>query len=525
MPVSEGRSDTSQNLPKKKSHSLKMSPQEHIFHVLPAEKLRDIARYLTFDPGVKGELLSQFSESEKLAWLDTHRDDLEDHLRWVGSSLFGKCRSYREIVLDTAVKVGASHSESASTPEVEQAVVSQVWNKALNGITEEQREKVRASIAELASRHGKQAVGELSGFAALGAAQLSGFGIYMAGSTLLGAINGALGLGLGFGAFTGLSSLISVVIGPVGWAALGLFTVAKLGGPNYKKIIPVIFVVATYRAECEAATATPPTERPHCDNIEPTPTTTTSDETPTLREGNPIEAAPVARVPGEIQTDGASAAFSVPRVRALETEIKRLAGETRRASMRDHITARKPTKRERITFCLQNPLFCIMAERLGDKHYLEMSPADQAAIRQLVQEDQENLVKEEKRRKQEVRIARRELEQSDRGSSKKRKDIERHRKQFERLFPNLEFSVGAIERYLSLDEDRQLVAIGQFKQLDSGYSRDKHHVPRTDPRLFQRDRGSDLRIYYRQNGAPNRLSVDLIGTKATQAADYERMRG
>jgi uncharacterized protein YaaW (UPF0174 family) len=87
----------------------------------------------------------------------------------------------------------------------------------------------------MASKHGKQFNKELSGLTALGAAQLSGFGVYVLGSTLLGAINGALGLGLGFGVFMGLSSLISVIIGPVGWAAFSLLAVAKLGGPNYKK--------------------------------------------------------------------------------------------------------------------------------------------------------------------------------------------------------------------------------------------------------------------------------------------------
>jgi hypothetical protein len=70
----------------------------------------------------------------------------------------------------------------------------------------------------------------------------------MLGSTVLGAINGALGLGLGFGAFTGLASLISTVIGPLGWTALGLFTVLKLGSPNYKKLLPAVVFIATQRA-------------------------------------------------------------------------------------------------------------------------------------------------------------------------------------------------------------------------------------------------------------------------------------
>jgi hypothetical protein len=69
----------------------------------------------------------------------------------------------------------------------------------------------------------------------------------MLGSTLLGAMNGTLGLGLGFGAFTGLSSIISTVIGPIGWAFLGLVTVVKMGAPNYKKILPAVIVIVINR--------------------------------------------------------------------------------------------------------------------------------------------------------------------------------------------------------------------------------------------------------------------------------------
>jgi uncharacterized protein YaaW (UPF0174 family) len=78
----------------------------------------------------------------------------------------------------------------------------------------------------------------------------------MLASTLLGAINGALGLGLGFVAFAGLSSFISTVIGPPGWAALGVLAVFKLGRPNYKKLLPVVILIALYRHDITMAQAT-----------------------------------------------------------------------------------------------------------------------------------------------------------------------------------------------------------------------------------------------------------------------------
>jgi uncharacterized protein YaaW (UPF0174 family) len=502
-----------------------MIPQEHIFQVLPAEKLRDIARYLAFDPLVGGKLFSQIAESEKLAWLDAHRNDLEDHLRWVGSSLFGKRRSYREIVLDTAKKVGAPHPEVAATPAVEQAIVSQVWKQAVERMTEEQRAQVGASIAELASKHGKQVGKELSGFAALGAAQLSGFGIYMAGTTLLGAINGALGLGLGFGAFTGLSSVISVVIGPVGWAALGLFTVAKLGGPNYKKLIPVIFVIATHRAEHAATSGTQPILRPRSEHPGAISATTVPNTGSIAPTSSPNEDASVSSATNNKEAEDAATTFPMPDVHALEAEIRQIAEQRQRARLRAPLAApRKPTKQERRIFSLQNPELCKVAELLDGKHFLEMQKADQEAIREIVREQQEYLCQEEKRRKQEAQKTRRAQEKAAREGSKKKRDIDRQKKEFGRLLLNLVFSDGALERYLGLDDDRRFVALEQLKQLDSGNFRDKHDVPGTRPRLFQRDGGSDVRIYYRRDGAPNRFFVHLVGTKATQSGDYKNMR-
>lgn len=83
----------------------------------------------------------------------------------------------------------------------------------------------------------------------------------MLGSTILGAINGALGLGLGFGAFAGLSSAIAAIIGPAGWTAVGLVAIVKLGAPSYKKLLPVVVLIASYR-EATGALAAPLPQAP-----------------------------------------------------------------------------------------------------------------------------------------------------------------------------------------------------------------------------------------------------------------------
>jgi len=209
---------------------------------------------------------------------------------------------------------------------------------------------------------------------------------------------------------------------------------------------------------------------------------------------------------------------------ALQAEITQIAERTRRKLARvASVPPRAPTKREKTIFYLQHRDLCDEAQRLVGIHFLELPEADQEDIRTIVREQQERQSQEEKRLKEEARRARLHEENSVRENSKQKKGIERKRREFERLLPNLILTDKALERYLSLEDQQQLVVLAQLKQLDTGNCRDKHHVPRTRPCLFQRDAESEVRIYYRQDGTPTRWLVRLIGTKATQETDYEMM--
>lgn len=61
--------------------------RDPVFRKLSAETLVQLAKTLKFDPLANGRLLSQLNEAEQLVWMNSHRDDLEDHLSFVGSSL------------------------------------------------------------------------------------------------------------------------------------------------------------------------------------------------------------------------------------------------------------------------------------------------------------------------------------------------------------------------------------------------------------------------------------------------------
>jgi uncharacterized protein YaaW (UPF0174 family) len=82
----------------------------------------------------------------------------------------------------------------------------------------------------------------------LGAAQASGFGVYMASTTALGFLTHAVGVTLPFAVYSGMTSTIAFVIGPAGWLAVGGWGAWKLVQPRWKKMIPGLIYISAVNA-------------------------------------------------------------------------------------------------------------------------------------------------------------------------------------------------------------------------------------------------------------------------------------
>lgn len=128
--------------------------------------------------------------------------------------------SYKEFLEKIAEKNNEKLEFSKNIVSFEESLYIRLYAKEFAKLTAEEKEQIFKELEKAGLD--KNQIASLSGIAAIGAAQLSGFGIYVLASSTLGAITSMLGLTLPFAIYTGMSSLISFVIGPIGFLVMGI---------------------------------------------------------------------------------------------------------------------------------------------------------------------------------------------------------------------------------------------------------------------------------------------------------------
>ncbi len=133
--------------------------------------------------------------------------------------------------------------------EAEDKILIKILEQTYENMSPSERLEFDKLINEVANDFGENPSKKLAGTAGLMAiANMGGFATY----TLLTTTMSAISMGtLGFGAYTTATTALSVAIGPVGWAGLGLAGVYTLGKPKYKKIIPLVATIAMIRQRIE----------------------------------------------------------------------------------------------------------------------------------------------------------------------------------------------------------------------------------------------------------------------------------
>jgi uncharacterized protein YaaW (UPF0174 family) len=552
-----------------------------IFDSFRSDQLSQICKLMSLDPVVSTaplRYLSNLSEEAASAWLASNARAVEREVCRLGSWSFGDQKSYHEIVRDLAAKMGASVRPVDSVEQIERSLILKLWNDALEKLTPEQVEELKERARQISTKYGKSLGKELTGFAALTAAQMSGFGVYMLGSTVLGAVNGALGLGLGFGAFTGLSSLISTVTGPIGWAALGMVAIVKLGAPNYKKILPVVIFIAAQRSligvvpsgtrtiELPRPPINLPKELPEPKSLRVSHAERYLNKACDYSEGlrGRLEAKRAAKRAARAEEAGLAARHEqtpkkagVPPGEAAKTphatsdmlavfeEEVRLATSVAQTSRRSKAKSlplkRVASKLEKHVFDLkpENKLLREVArESVGD-HFLDLSEVDQDDIRKMAQEriqmeeataeqyrkDSERAKRDEKQRQQvEEKLGAKATKGGREGKGADKK-LRNSRNFLKATFPNLQFSNRALERYKSYEGSVLHSSFAsKFRLLDQGNIVDKHHVPATTPKVFQMDCGGHGKLYYRRGSDGHSICIEMLGDKNSQPRDLKTLQ-
>lgn len=175
---------------------------------------------------------------------------LMDELRKAGSHsvtsmLRGGHVEYDEVVRDVAVKLGARPAPKLSAFQLEREAIAAALDKMLAEATPEQRRAILEDLARSQKTSVKGLVGATGGLVAV---NLTGFGLYVAASSTLAAVTGAIGLTLPFAAYASMSSVLATITGPIGWAVLAAWAVVKLGGADYKRTVPGVIAIASARA-------------------------------------------------------------------------------------------------------------------------------------------------------------------------------------------------------------------------------------------------------------------------------------
>ncbi len=132
--------------------------------------------------------------------------------------LLQKGYSYGDFLDKIADKRKISLTEFKTISEKEIFLFKKIYEQTFNSLPVEEQEKLKAQLITEAEKNGldKSQIASISALASIGAAQLSGFGIYLLASSTVGAITGLVGVTLPFAFYTTMSSVISFAIGPLG---------------------------------------------------------------------------------------------------------------------------------------------------------------------------------------------------------------------------------------------------------------------------------------------------------------------
>lgn len=158
--------------------------------------------------------------------LNTKENNIQQIVYQLGEMLlplggyFQKPLSYTEFLKKIASHNDMLLSFKNGNIEAEQQLFITLFKKEFDKMSESEKEEYLKKTQ--GDGLDKNQIASLTAIATLGAAQASGFGIYLLATSTIGAISSTLGITLPFALYTTMSSAISLIIGPVGFLVMGV---------------------------------------------------------------------------------------------------------------------------------------------------------------------------------------------------------------------------------------------------------------------------------------------------------------
>jgi len=162
------------------------------------------------------------------------------------SVLRGGGVEYKEILKDVCNKMKVNYNSSSDTKIIEMNLLLKVLTDSVEKMSPEELKILVKDLDLKTTKYSKQAI--IAGLQA--SVNLSGFMAYRLSVVVANAVAKAVvGRGLSFAANAGLTRVIGVFAGPIGWGITSLWTLVDIAGPAYRVTMPAVIQVAYMRVK------------------------------------------------------------------------------------------------------------------------------------------------------------------------------------------------------------------------------------------------------------------------------------
>lgn len=135
------------------------------------------------------------------------------------NGLLQKQLTYNQVLDKLIKKKNLIIDSTDSIQQKEEKILLYKFKKFVDNLSPEEKEKFEAEIQKYTKENGisKDQVLSVRAISTLTIANLSGFGLYLMASTIVGGLTSILGITLPFVFYTSMSSVLSIITGPIGW--------------------------------------------------------------------------------------------------------------------------------------------------------------------------------------------------------------------------------------------------------------------------------------------------------------------